>query len=211
MSKLKLQTIPNLADTSTNHQKALEDGPDHYRMWQRNVTDAFKEKTEEEISAALQATAHPFAVCFEHWIGDFNMATGIRNANGFNAKEIFYVGDKKWDRRAAVGVHNYTKVQWIPTIEEFKKLKEKYHIVGIDNVPGSCSIRHHTWQSNTLMVFGEEGAGLTPEMQSMCEVILHIDMYGSVRSFNCGTASGIVMYDFVKSIEDSYSGSEWDE
>jgi tRNA G18 (ribose-2'-O)-methylase SpoU len=201
MSKPKLQTVPNLADTSASHQKALEDGPDHYRMWSRNVTDAFKEKTEEEISAILQATAHPFAVCFEHWIGDFNMATGVRNANGFNAKEIFYLGDKKWDRRAAVGVHNYTKVQWIPTIEEFLKLSEKYTIIGIDNVPGSVSMGTYKWPENTLMVFGEEGTGLTDAMKILCKDVVHIDMYGSVRSFNCGSASAIAMYDLVSKLK----------
>jgi tRNA G18 (ribose-2'-O)-methylase SpoU len=166
-------------------------------MWQRNVTDAFKEKTEEEISASLQATAHPFAVCFEHWTGDFNMATGVRNANGFNAREVFYVGDKKWDRRAAVGVHNYTEVQWIPTIEEFKKLKDRYVIVGIDNVPGSVSLSSYQFVKDTLFVFGEEGVGLTPTMQSFCKDIVEIPMYGSVRSLNCGVASGIIMHEFV--------------
>jgi tRNA G18 (ribose-2'-O)-methylase SpoU len=172
----------------------------NYRSWQRNVADPLKEKSVEEIQQHLQATAHPFAVCFEHWIGDFNMATGIRNANAFNAKEVFYIGDKKWDRRAAVGVHNYTEVQWIPTVEDLVKLKEKYVIVGIDNVPGSVSIRNYRWPHNTLMVFGEEGVGLTPEMQALCQDIVEIPMFGSVRSLNCGTASGIVMYDFVEKL-----------
>jgi tRNA G18 (ribose-2'-O)-methylase SpoU len=182
------------------HQAAMLDVESNYRSWQRNVADPLKEKSIEEIQQYLRDTAHPFAVCFEHWIGDFNMATGIRNANAFNAKEVFYIGDKKWDRRAAVGVHNYTEVQWIPTVEDLVKLKEKYVIVGIDNVPGSVSIRNYRWPHNTLMVFGEEGVGLTPEMQALCQDIVEIPMFGSVRSLNCGTASGIVMYDFVEKL-----------
>lgn len=191
-----------MLESSPVHQAATLNPEENYRAWQRNVADHLKEKTEEEIQQALAETAHPFAVCFEHWIGDFNMATGVRNANAFNAKEVFYIGDRKWDRRAAVGVHNYTEVQWIPTIEDFKRLKEKYRIIGIDNIPGkSISIRHIHWPHNTLMVFGEEGTGLTPEMQSLCEMIVEIPMFGSVRSLNCGTASGIVMYDFVEKLD----------
>ncbi len=186
-----------MALMSTEHRVAMEDPEANYRAWQRNVADPLKGKTEEEIRSLLRETANPFAVCFEHWLGDFNMATGVRNANGFNAKEIYYIGDKKWDRRGAVGVHNYTEVQWIPTVSDLIPLQDKYTFVGIDNVPGSVPMADYEWPENTLMVFGEEGPGLTPTMQSFCKSIVHIEMFGSVRSFNCGSASAIAMYDFV--------------
>ena len=201
--KQKLQTIPNLADGSSAHQAAIAAGDDHFRSWQYNVADHFKDKTVEEIKQTLRATANPFAVCFEHVIGDFNLGTGIRNANAFNAKEVFYVGNKKWDRRSAVGVHNYTEVQWLSDLEDFKKLAERYVIVGIDNVPGSVPISTYQFSPNTLFVFGEEGVGLTPGMQAMCKDIVEIPMYGSVRSLNCGTASGIVMHEFVSRFKES--------
>jgi tRNA G18 (ribose-2'-O)-methylase SpoU len=207
--RTKIKTVGDLAATSPKHQEALKAGPDHYRLWERNVADRFKSMPDEEVKSELKKTSHPFAVCFEHWIGDFNMGSGIRNANAFNAKEVFYIGDHKWDRRSAVGVYNYTEVQWIPTIEDFKKLKEKYRIIGIDNIPGkSFSIRHMNWPSNTLMVFGEEGTGLTPAMQELCEMIVEIPMYGSVRSLNCGVASGIVMYDFTEKFEKHIWGND---
>jgi tRNA G18 (ribose-2'-O)-methylase SpoU len=193
----KIKTTPDLSETSPKHLEALAAGNDHFSLWQRNVADHFKSKSEKEIREALQVTAHPFAIAVEHLIGDFNLGTVIRNANAFNAKEVFYLGDKKWDRRAAVGVHNYTSVQWLETIDDFIKLQEKYYIVGIDNVPGSIPIQQYKWKPNPLMVFGEESVGLTSVMQSFCHEIIEIPMYGSVRSLNCGVASGIVMYDFV--------------
>jgi tRNA G18 (ribose-2'-O)-methylase SpoU len=198
MSKLKNRTIGDMSLTSPAHQAATEAGSDNYRAWQRNVANHLKEKSEEEIKEVLRQNSHPFAVCFEHWIGDFNLGTGIRNANAFGAGEVFYIGDKKWDRRSAVGVHNYTEVQWIPTVEDLIKLKDKYVFIGVDNVPGSRSIHNYHWPRNALMVFGEEGTGLTVEMQKHCQDIIEIPMYGSVRSLNCGTASGIVMYDYVE-------------
>lgn len=201
MSKEKIRTFPDLTESSPAHQAAIVAGDKHFSAWQYNVADHFKSKTVNEIKSELQITAHPFAVCMEHLIGDFNMGTVIRNANAFNAQEVFYVGDKKWDKRAAVGVYNYTEVQWIPTVEHLKKLKEKYVFIGIDNVPGSRSISSYQFVPNTLFVFGEEGVGLTPEMQSMCKDIVEIPMYGSVRSLNCGVASGIVMHEFVSRLK----------
>jgi tRNA G18 (ribose-2'-O)-methylase SpoU len=197
--KQKLQTIPNLAASSLEHQSAIIVGDAHFRSWQYNVADQYKDMTTEEIKESIKKTSNPFAVCFEHWIGDFNLGTGVRNANAFNAKEVFYVGTKKWDRRSAVGVHNYTEVQWISDIEDFKKLKDRYVIVGIDNVPGSVPISTYSFPENTLMVFGEEGTGLTPGMQALCKDIVYIEMFGSVRSLNCGTASGIAMYQYINS------------
>ena len=195
--KEKKKTVPNLASSSPIHQGAIDAGNEHFCSWQYNVTDKFKSMESSAIKAELKRTALPFAICMENWLGDFNMATAIRNANAFNAKEVFYIGNKKWDRRGAVGVQNYTEIKWLSHIDELIKLREKYVFVGIDNVPGSVSIHSHVFQPNTLMFFGEEGVGLTPAIQQMCDKILHIDMFGSVRSLNCGTASGIAMYEFA--------------
>ena len=82
-------------------------------------------------------------------------------------------------------------------MEELLSLRERYVFVGIDNVPGSVPMASYQWPVRPMMIFGEEGAGLTPAMMELCQDIVHIDMYGSVRSFNCGCASAIAMYDFV--------------
>lgn len=185
--------------------------------WHRNVKDEFKPLTQEEIFVELEKTRNPFAAAFEHWTGDFNMATGFRNANAFNALETFYIGPKQWDRRGAVGVHHYMKITNCKTFTEFFDLiKDKYTLVGIDNIPGeSMDIESFPWSTvcdkKPLLLFGEEGCGLTKEALDNCEYLLHIKMYGSVRSFNCGTASGIAMYDFVKKFNNTIPGeNRWE-
>lgn len=197
MSTPRARTVPDFAETSPKHQECLADRERAYRAWQYNVADHLKGKSIEEIRSTLRESAFPFAVCFEHWAYDFNVSTGIRNANAFNAREVFYIGDKKWDRRGAQGAYHYMDINWLSTIDELMLLKERYMFVGIDNVPGSISINSYEWCPNTLMIFGEESTGLTPAMQDLCSVIVNIPMFGSVRSINCGTASGIVMNDFV--------------
>lgn len=196
--KPKITTQPNLSDSSPLHQQAIQDGDEHFRRWQRNVIDKYKDKSEEEIRADLRMTAHPFAVCFENFIGDFNIATGIRNANAFNAKEVFYIGDKKIDRRGMCGVHNYTKITWLPTVDDLLALQDHYIFIGADNIPGSVPLNTYKWVPNSLIIFGSEEVGLTPQMQTLCQDLVYIEQFGSVRSLNVGTASGIIMNDFVQ-------------
>lgn len=198
MSKPKVKTIPDFSETSEAHIEAKKLGNDHFTLWQRNVVDKYKDMPTEDIKLDLQRTAFPFAVCVENLIGDFNMGTVIRNANGFNAKEVYYLGNKKFDRRSMVGVQNYTDIKFISTIDELVKPHDQYVFVGVDNVEGSVDVINYQFKPNTLFIFGEEGVGLSKPMQLLCDDIVSIPMFGSVRSFNCGVASGIVMYDYIR-------------
>lgn len=197
MSYPKVRTTPDLSLNSEKHKSAIADGNAHFTNWASNVVDHFKDKSTDEIKNSLKETANPFAICCENWISDFNFSSLIRNANGFNAGKVFYIGNKKYDKRGAVGTFNYTDVEFLPSIDDLVNLKSKYYFVGIDNVPNSVSVVNYNWRPNSLMIFGSEGTGLTKEIISLCEDIVSIPMMGSVRSFNCSTASGIVMYDYI--------------
>lgn len=201
--KEKIHTTPNLLNESPAHKAALAKGIDHFAAWTNNVADHFKSMTVSEIKEELRKTALPFAVCMENIIGDFNLGTVIRNANAFNAKEVFYIGNKKRDRRSEVGVYNYTNVNWIPTIEDFLSLKEKYYFIGVDNIIGSIPLSKYDYKfdRDIMFILGEEGVGLTPTMQLYCDDIVYIEQYGSVRSLNVGTASGIMFFDFARRIK----------
>ena len=134
----------------------------------------------------------------EHWQGDFNISTMIRNANAFNAKKVFYCGKRRFDRRGAVGTHHYVDLNYIDSRDMLISLKSKYKFVCLDNVEGSVPIEDFVWPENALMIFGEEGHGITRETLSMADHTVSVTQYGSVRSMNVGTTSGIAMYDYVK-------------
>jgi tRNA G18 (ribose-2'-O)-methylase SpoU len=200
MSHKRVKTTPDLAANSPAHLAAIAAGNDHFRSWHLNVQDHFKDKTTEEIRQTLRETASPFSILIENVIGDFNISTIIRNANGFNAREVFYIGEKRFDKRGCCGVQHYKDIQFIPTVDDLIKLKEKYRFVGLDNVAGSVSMQTYKWKPNTLIIVGSEGVGITPTTQALCDDIVSIPMFGSVRSFNVGTASGIAMYSFINQI-----------
>jgi tRNA G18 (ribose-2'-O)-methylase SpoU len=197
--KEKIKTIPDLSATSPKHLEAIAAGNDHFRLWERNVIDEFKDIPDEEIKQRLKETAFPYGVVAENFIGDFNLATLIRNSDVFNAKEVFYLGDKKIDRRGAQGCYHRKDITWLSTIEQFKEIQKRYATtIGIDNISGAIPISDYNFVPETLLIFGSEGVGLTPAMQAMCDKIVYIEQHGSIRSLNVGTASGIILYEFVR-------------
>lgn len=191
-----MRTTPDLAAMSPAHVEAAKDN-NYLWEWNRNVIDEFKSLPDEEIKKKLQDTAFPYAVCVEHWLQDFNISTCIRNANAFNASEVFYLGDKKWNRSGSMGVQNYTPIKFLRSMDEFLEVKKNYTVVGVDNYPGAVPISNFQYPERPLFVFGSEGPGLTPGMQELCDHMIYIPQFGSVRSINAGTASGIIMNDFV--------------
>jgi len=193
----KTKTVPDFSSSSPKHIETTLNKDAHLTAWTRNVIDEFKTKTEDEIKQVLQEKAFPFAVLFENWVNDFNIASGLRNANAFNAKESFYIGNKKFDKRGMQGCQHYFNIKFLPSIDDILQLKNKYKFVAIDNMSGAIPLAEYQWQPNTMMVFGSEGVGITPQMLSLCDDMVYIPQYGSVRSLNCATASGIVMNDFV--------------
>jgi len=76
--------------------------------------------------------------------------------------------------------------------------EEQLEIVGIDNVEGSVAIETAEVPKNAIMVFGQEGPGLSAEMIAAASSLYGITQYGSTRSLNAGVASGIAMYAWVR-------------
>ena len=175
-------------------------------MESRNVIDHYHYWKHEAIIADLDTKRNNFTVLCSNLYNDFNISTVIRNANAFLAKKVILFGSKQYDRRGAVGTQNYTHFKHTKTIsdldDEIKSIRDnntKVQIVGIDNIPGASPINTYIWNPSIhyILVFGQEQVGLPQEMLDICDDILYIKQYGSVRSLNVGTASGIAMYSLI--------------
>ena len=168
-----------------------------------NVSDKYKHDrltkwTKELIKEDLQQTAFPYAVMMENWLGDFNLSCVIRSANAFNARAVYYLGRKHYDRRGTVGTHNYTDVIHLKTRDELLKLKENYELVALENtVPSAVTLADAEYSRPPLFILGEEGIGITSETLELCEKFVYIPQYGSVRSLNAAVAGSLIMNDFV--------------
>ena len=74
-------------------------------------------------------------------------------------------------------------------------LKEIYRFVAIENNISYPCKDLHTFQPqpNDLYIFGEESSGIEDWVLNMCDEYITIPQFGSVRSLNVGTSSGIIM------------------
>src|SRR5258708_39222210 len=112
-----MRSVPDLSAHSHKHIEAKNSNKEYLSWWERNVIDEFKSLSNEEIKTRLRATSFPFSVCFENWAHNFNISSGIRNSNCFNARKIYYIGEKRYDRSGAMGVQNYSDTEWLPTVD----------------------------------------------------------------------------------------------
>jgi tRNA G18 (ribose-2'-O)-methylase SpoU len=90
----------------------------------------------------------------------------------------------------------YLTVTHHPTIQDFAAYckEQNLPIIGIDNVPGSKQLEPAVLPESCVLLFGQEGAGMSDEGIAACEVLYEINQYGSTRSMNASAAGAIAMY-----------------
>ncbi len=166
----------------------------------RNVTDEYRYWTMEAIVADLDTKRHDFHVAIENWQHDLNIGSIVRTANAFAARTVHIVGRRRWNKRGAMVTDRYQHVLHHPTIDEFVAWchAEKLPIIGVDNVPGSVPIESVGLPSACVLLFGQEGPGLSPEAIQASDRVVEITQYGSTRSLNASAAAAIIMHSWIR-------------
>jgi tRNA G18 (ribose-2'-O)-methylase SpoU len=166
----------------------------------RNVVDRYRYWRHEAIVADLDARRHPFHVAIENWQHDLNIGSVVRNANAFLAAEVHIVGNRRWNRRGAMVTDRYQHVRHHTTLEALAAYAEEHElpVLGIDNVPGSEPIDDYALPERCLLLFGQEGPGLSDEARALSSAVLHIRQFGSTRSINAAAASAIAMHEWIR-------------
>lgn len=149
-----------------------------------------------EIQAKVESRRMPVSVLISNLQYDFNLGSIIRSANAFGAKEIFYYGSKKWDRRGAVGTHNYIRVSHLSTREDVQQLKKSYILLALENnLSNPQSIYDYRWSGELplCIMIGEEGCGLSSHLLDLADHIVEIPQVGTVTSLNAGAAAAVAL------------------
>lgn len=166
----------------------------------RNVADRYRYWRVEAVVADLDRRRHPFHVAIENWQHDFNIGAVVRNANAFLAAEVHVVGRRRWNRRGAMVTERYQHVRHHPDLEGFAAWAAEagLPLLGIDNLPGAVTLAEADLPRACVLLFGQEGPGLSPAARTVVSGVLSIPQYGSTRSINAGVASGIAMYEWCR-------------
>ncbi len=165
----------------------------------RNVLDKYRYWRMEAIIADLDVRRQKFHVAIENWQHDLNIGSIVRTANAFLAAEVHIIGNKRWNRRGAMVTDRYQHVRHHPTVEDFVAwaAAEGLPVIAIDNVPGCQQIERYELPESCVLLFGQEGPGLSEAAIAASQVVLEISQFGSTRSINASAAAAIAMHRWV--------------
>jgi len=124
----------------------------------------------------------------------------VRSANAFLAAEVHIVGKRRWNRRGAMVTDRYQHVRHHESVDAFREWADAaaLPIIAIDNVDGSVPLDRADLPERCVLLFGQEGPGLSPEALAAASAVVEITQYGSTRSINAGAAGAVVMYEWCR-------------
>jgi tRNA G18 (ribose-2'-O)-methylase SpoU len=166
----------------------------------RNVLDRYRYWRVEAIRADLDRRRHPFHVAVENWHHDPNIGSVVRNANAFLAAAVHVVGERRWNRRGAMMTEVYQHVRHHPGLEGLAAFAaaEGLPVLGVDNASGAVGLWQADLPRRCVLLFGQEGPGLSPRARELAAAVIAIPQYGSTRSINAGAASAVVMAEWCR-------------
>ncbi|WP_037574229.1 TrmH family RNA methyltransferase [Phaeacidiphilus oryzae] len=166
----------------------------------RNVVDRYRYWTREAIVADLDTRRHGFHVAVENWQHDFNIGSVVRTANAFLAAGVHIVGRRRWNRRGAMVTDRYQHVLHHAEVADLAAYAAErgLPVIGIDNLPGSVPLEKTDLPERCVLLFGQEGPGLTEAAREHASLVCSIAQFGSTRSINAGAAAAIAIHDWIR-------------
>jgi tRNA G18 (ribose-2'-O)-methylase SpoU len=175
----------------------------------RNVVDAYRYWRRDAVVAHIDGRRHPLHVAIENFGHDHNIGTVVRTANAFAAAEVHIVGRRRWNRRGAMVTDRYQHLRHHDDVAALlgHAAAEDLTVVAVDNAPGALRLETVSLPRRCLLLFGQEGPGLTAEAQAGAALTVSIAQFGSTRSINAGVAAGIAMHAWIRQHADL--GGAW--
>jgi len=166
----------------------------------RNVIDRYRYWRMDAIVADLDTQRHPFHVAIENWQHDMNIGSIVRSANAFLADTVHIIGRRRWNKRGAMVTDRYQHVVHHPDVESFAAWAagEGVPIIAVDNVGEAVPVDRAALPERCVLLFGQEGPGLSDEALAAASGHIEITQYGSTRSINASAAAAVVMYEWCR-------------
>jgi len=110
------------------------------------------------------------------------------------------VGKRRWNRRGAMVTDRYQRIEHHESVEALVAWARgaALPIVAVDNTPGSVPVDASPLPERCILLFGQEGPGLTDAAIAAADAHVAIRQFGSTRSINAAAAAAIVMHEWVR-------------
>lgn len=165
----------------------------------RNVVDAYRYWTRAAIIEDIDRRRHPLHIAIENFGNDANIGAVVRTANAFAVDTVHIVGRRRWNRRGAMVTDRYQRLRHHGDTAELLAFAVEAGLtpVAVDNIPGSVRLEQTTLPRNCLLIFGQEGPGITDDAKTGALMTVSIAQFGSTRSINAAVAAGIAMHTWI--------------
>jgi len=165
----------------------------------RNVVDAYRYWTRDAVIEDIDRRRHPLHIAIENFGNDANIGAVVRTANAFAVHTVHIVGRRRWNRRGAMVTDRYQRLRHHDSTAELLAFAADAGLtpVAVDNIPGSVRLEQTTLPRNALLIFGQEGPGITDDAKTGAVMTVSIAQFGSTRSINAAVAAGITMHAWI--------------
>lgn len=143
-------------------------------------------------------------LAFENLEKPGNLGAILRSADGAGIATIVLLNNAIDEYnpnviRASLGSVFAMKILRLSSAELVEiKTKLNFQMIAMTQSLQSRSLWQHTWKKNTLIVFGNEGKGVSQEIQEASDIHLQLPMNGIGDSLNVSVTAGIVAYDWLR-------------
>jgi tRNA G18 (ribose-2'-O)-methylase SpoU len=76
--------------------------------------------------------------------------------------------------------------------------REGLTLVAVDNGPGAVPLETAHLPERCVLLFGQEGPGLSERARALSIDVLAIRQFGSTRSINAAAASAVAMHEWIR-------------
>lgn len=157
-----------------------------------------------------QLPHNPVLVMLDRIHDSFNFGAIVRSVDVLGIHGVIVGNREQAEVNSLVARSSAGAVNHVPIVEAdnlcsaIKQLRhDGFQIVGTsDHAPQS--IFETDLRSSTVLLIGNEGAGIDPELETECTQFVQIPVHGKVSSLNAAVSAGILFYEVLRqrSIQD---------
>ena len=150
----------------------------------------------------------PITVVCQNVTNAPNIGSLFRTSDAFGVKELVFTGTEiplgrkvTKTSRATEKVVNYKVVE--DAFGFISNLKNEGHqIISLEITDNSSAINNYNFNLNKpiVLVVGDENFGVSDNILSISDAIIHIDMFGQNSSMNVVQATSITLYEITKQL-----------
>lgn len=137
-----------------------------------------------------------FAVAAFNFSYGVNLGTLVRSAEATGAEALWIVGRDFYYRPSTKGTDWWLPIEVIASATECinRARTEGFEIVALQQGPSAQLVWEADWPERPLIVAGNEGDGLPPELLDAASLQIELPIYGQIDSLNVAVATSVAIY-----------------